>query len=584
MKLFFKILTIVLIVFVLYQSRWIFGFKYEPEYYENFYYESQYTYPQSARGISDGSLYKFIGYRLTQGENPFNINWEIPPLGKVLYGYSSKFFGNPYWFSLICYLAAIAIFFIFLLKNIKNKLAPFLGIIMLILIPHFSTQLPDTMLDLPLTLAYMVQLFFFFRYIDTKQIKDLGLAGLFLGLAAAIKPPIYIPFIMLSELLIVYLNERSWKKIVVLPFFVFAGYLLGYFVYFIYHPNPIPWIKLHKKIYDFYLGPKLTVNPLAALKELFNLGTWGFIYIAGFVSFIAGWFKYFKDRKNLKLLTLLLFSATFLVVSYFIPFFPRYLLPLSFVFAYLILYVLNNNTKIILLICLASLPFFYKSFILQTPDGDALATARFIETRADRELYRSIGPKQLETLSEKDFIKGLENFNEQLGTRKIQVTIGDRSKSEGKYYYNFKIKYFTRFGVVEDDIPFVYEDVGNQWKLDWSWDYLYKGYSPGANIRFVNIPDNRTKIYEVYIIPRLMYDWNKNLDNLSRLTGLSSVSINQNLTSVVPNDFERFVGYLQSGISASERDKIINDNGVVRIKEVLMNLNTENDTNSIRFD
>lgn len=588
MKLFLKILIVALVGFAVYQSRWVFSFKYDPEYYENFYYESQYAYPSSARGISDGTLYKFVGYRLTQGENPFNINWEIPPLGKALYGYSSRFIGNPYWFSLVSFLASLVIFFVFISRNFKNSAVPFIGVVMLILIPHFTNQISDTMLDLPLTLAYLIHIFFFFDYIDKKKIKRLILAGVFLGVAAAIKPPVYILFILLSELMIVYLNERNnpngrrWKKVLVLPVSVFAGYVLGYFVYFMRHPNPIPWLRLHQKIYDFYLGSNLNVFHPVAIKEIFNLGSWGFFYIAGLICYFIAWFKYFKNRKDLKLLTLILFSTVFLVINSYISFFPRYLLPLSFVFVSLILYVFKNKLAIPVLICILSIPFFYKSFELQNPDGDALAAARFIGTRADRELYRSINPDQLKGISENDFINTLENFNNTLGTRKIQVTVGKRSKSAGKYYYDFKIEYFTRSGVIENDVPFEYENIGGQWKLNWSWDGLYKNYTPGSSVEFVRLPGSPVAEYEVYVIPRLMYDWIKSLDVLSYLTGMTTVAINKNLTSVVPNDFERFVGYLDKGVSARERDRVVKENGAVRIREVTIDLNLERESNFIK--
>jgi hypothetical protein len=77
---------------VIFSSRQIFFFKYGPEYYENWYYHSQWNYPDSTRGISDGELYKFVGYRLIEGENPFNINYEMPPFGKSLYGLAEMYF------------------------------------------------------------------------------------------------------------------------------------------------------------------------------------------------------------------------------------------------------------------------------------------------------------------------------------------------------------------------------------------------------------------------------------------------------------------------------------------------------------
>jgi ABC-type multidrug transport system fused ATPase/permease subunit len=581
MKLLLKIIIAALIIFIIYQSRWILSFKYEPEYYENFFYESQYSYPSSARGISDGTLYKFVGYRLTQGENPFNINWEIPPFGKVLYGYSSRFLGSPFWFSLACFFTALVVFFLILSKNFKNYLIPFIGVVFLILIPHFSNQISDTMLDLPLTLAYLAHMFFFFNYIDKKKIMNLVVAGSLLGIASAIKPPIYVPFILLFELLIVYLNEKKLRRVLMLPIFVFAGYVLGYFIYFVRHPNPIPWLRLHEKIYDFYSGSKLGVNYTAAIKELFNFGTWGFVYVAGLISYCVSWTRYFKNKKDLKLLTAILFSTVFLVVNSFIPFYPRYLLPLSFTFIYLILFMFKDKLIIPLFICVLSFPFFYKAFIPSDPGGDVGATARFIETRADRELYRAINPSKRKEISENDFINTLESFNNTLGTRKIQVTIGEGNKLNNKYYYDLNVKYATRFGVVENNIPFEYENVQNQWKLNWNWDYLYKDFLPGLNVEFTKKPLQPSEIYEVYIIPRLMFDWTKNLDNLSRLTGVSSLVINQKLTSVVPNGFEKFVGYLSKDVSEVERDEIMKDNGVVRIKKVYLDPKTESESNSL---
>ena len=66
-------LIILCIGFILYYSKQVFHYQYDPEYQENLYYHSQWNYPGSARGISDGEIYKFVGYKLVQGENPYLI-------------------------------------------------------------------------------------------------------------------------------------------------------------------------------------------------------------------------------------------------------------------------------------------------------------------------------------------------------------------------------------------------------------------------------------------------------------------------------------------------------------------------------
>ncbi len=105
-----KILILIFIFLTLYFSRQIFSYKYDPEYYENYYYHSQWNIPNSVRGIGDGDLYKFVGYKLASGENPFNINYEVPPFAKLLYGISEKYFANPYIVSLFFYFCSFFCF------------------------------------------------------------------------------------------------------------------------------------------------------------------------------------------------------------------------------------------------------------------------------------------------------------------------------------------------------------------------------------------------------------------------------------------------------------------------------------------
>ena len=81
----------IIIITLAYFSRWIFLYHFDPIYWENTYYESQWNVPNSKRGIGDDGLYRYVGYRLVNnGENPFNINYEVPPLGKYTYGLSAK--------------------------------------------------------------------------------------------------------------------------------------------------------------------------------------------------------------------------------------------------------------------------------------------------------------------------------------------------------------------------------------------------------------------------------------------------------------------------------------------------------------
>lgn len=144
------------IVFIFFNSRQIFFQKYEPEYFENWYYHSQWNYPQSSRGMSDGPLYQFVGYRLTQGENPFNINFEMPPFGKYLYGLAAKYIGNAYCTTVLIYLSSLLAFFLLSLELFKNNKIILSTFLLFVTTPFVATQLRETMLDLPLMFFYLV--------------------------------------------------------------------------------------------------------------------------------------------------------------------------------------------------------------------------------------------------------------------------------------------------------------------------------------------------------------------------------------------------------------------------------------------
>ena len=120
MKKFCYFLSVIVFIFTLYSLRQIFYYRYEPAYYENWFYTSQWNIPGSTRGIADGELYKFVGYRLTQGENPFNINFEVPPLGKYLYGLAETSIGNPYWVSLF-FLSGLSFRFCLVFTGFRSR-------------------------------------------------------------------------------------------------------------------------------------------------------------------------------------------------------------------------------------------------------------------------------------------------------------------------------------------------------------------------------------------------------------------------------------------------------------------------------
>ncbi len=152
---FFYFLGLILIVGIItYFSRWIFFYKFDPVYWENAYYESQWNVPNSPRGIGDEGVYRYIGYRLVNNhENPFNVDYWVPPLGKYTYGLAAKYFSNPYLTSYIYYLGSILLFYL-ISSLVFSDNRKWMAVYLFAANPAIADQITTTMLDLPLTFFF----------------------------------------------------------------------------------------------------------------------------------------------------------------------------------------------------------------------------------------------------------------------------------------------------------------------------------------------------------------------------------------------------------------------------------------------
>lgn len=582
------ILILVTIIFILFYSRQIFFFHYEPEYYENLYYHSQWNIPNSPRGISDGMLYKFVGYRLVQGENTFYLNFEVPPFGKYLYGLFEYFIGNPYLLSLLLYLGTIVVFYLLSLELFVNKKLAVLTTFILTTTPFIATQVRDTMLDLPLTFLFLSNIFFFAKYLKRQRLIFLALAGLFLGLATGTKIGVYTPLILLLGLFLVFWASKSYLRLLNPMFYlgsVFAGYCLAYISYFIHHPNPLPWLKLHQKQLDFYLGPSSDVDYLNQWKGIFlntyqgwwgidkiSLGDWSPILPLGVLSAVVVLILAIK-RKEKNWIYIAGMTIVFLIVNTLISFWPRYLMPAIPGFVLLISYFGRKFWLILLIIAFLNLPFLVNSMTVKNYNSNSEAVSSFIAKRAYRELYRSINPVQRKSLPEDQFIETLEKFYETLGVRKIEAQTKSIEFDRDVINVKYDIKYFTDYGELTFTPEFEFHNIHNEVMVNWKWDYLWPAYNPEDQIviensilpvaairRGGNVVARPGKAEKLYIITRHV-QWPQTLDVLSELTGKNTLVTGDTLHQVVPDDFPRFVGMLNGNLGEEGKKKALDVKG-----------------------
>lgn len=420
-------ILIVLISIVAYFNRWIFVFKYEPEYWENYYYTSQWNVPNSERVISDDGLYKFVGYRLVTGENTFNINYWIPPMGKYWYGVGAKYLQNPYLISFTFYLLSLLAFWSLSKLIFKKDNLRWLSLYLWALNPLLVEQIWQTMLDLPMVLFFIVHIYFLFKFETKKSIKNLAISAIFLGLTAGTKPAYFIPMIGLIDwwwIITVQKNNR-FKNIFLYLFFVIGGYVLSYTCYFIVHPNPIPWIRLHQKVIDFQI-----INSGGGNHDVLNIFRTIFLdkykgfWVGGQEMIVKNWslvlplgtilllknvlFLKKTINQNRQILYLSLIGIGYILMCLKIEFWPRYLLFLLPILVLLIVKFFENKPLVLILILISYLPWLNYNFF-PNPKEVIGEWNQNISEKHYREAYRLLDKNSQQKINEKDWLKYWES-------------------------------------------------------------------------------------------------------------------------------------------------------------------------------
>ncbi len=421
---FFPILLLIFVAFVAYFNRHIFLFKFEPDYWENYYYESQWNVPNSQREISDEGVYRYIGYRLVNGENPFNVDYWVPPFGKYLYGLGAKYLTNPYLTSFTLYLLAILLFNSLARLLFPDKKISYPSLYLFVLNPLIVVQISQTMLDLPLLIAFLAHLLFTLQFGKNKKSQDLLLSGFFLGLMAGIKPPFYIPFIALVDLWFIWRIKGLTSCFLFLPTII-GGYLASYFCYFFRHPNPIPWLRLHQKIIDFQKGHAGSHYPLNIFTMIFlgqfkgllkasfvkmKMTEWSAVFPLGTISSLFILFKKSKPKKNLSWLYLAFLSLVYLFSNSLVDVWPRYLVPLVPLLILTTTHLFKNKSWLLYLLLLSYLPFLLPIF---SPDPKPTIEnfSQLLLSGRYRDAYQILSQSDKKEITEDQWQSSLTNLN-----------------------------------------------------------------------------------------------------------------------------------------------------------------------------
>ncbi|MCX6704909.1 MAG: hypothetical protein NT162_01050, partial [Candidatus Woesebacteria bacterium] len=142
-KLFpYIVITFLFIGFIFLKHRDIFKYKFDfnlvSEYLRSQDIEDRDDVIKNRIFLSDSNLYIASGYLYAKGEDPTKYDFQVPPLIKYLFGFSSLIFGNPFYVQIVFGLVLLWLTYFLGTKLFKNQTVAMIGTGLLLIDPVFN--------------------------------------------------------------------------------------------------------------------------------------------------------------------------------------------------------------------------------------------------------------------------------------------------------------------------------------------------------------------------------------------------------------------------------------------------------------
>jgi predicted membrane-bound dolichyl-phosphate-mannose-protein mannosyltransferase len=294
------------------------------------------------QGISDSTLYTYVGYKYLTGTSPHLLNPEHPPLAKYMIGMSVMVFGNAALGSLIAGILVLILVCVVMYEHTRSLV---LSVGTSSIIAWFSL-FGDQIVHGPQLELYQLMFFLAFFYAHTRWLKInktfyfLIASGL-LGCMLSTKTLLPFLALMSAYIFIVHLITISdRKRAIISACMLLAGsglvFTATYAYYFVHGGNVRSFIGLQKYIFLFYRTSSIPLFEFMGnyLRLIFT-GSWKFWDAARTVSSYSEWNGTWpvvfsigmgivlKQMKRLQPLTV--FILLYNIFLFITPMFPRYL-------------------------------------------------------------------------------------------------------------------------------------------------------------------------------------------------------------------------------------------------------------------
>ena len=319
------------------------------------------------KGVSDATLYTYVGYEYVNGKDPTLLNPEHPPLGKYLIGLSIRIFNNENIILLVFgFITLVTVFTIVLLSS-QSYLASSFSVFLTATHSLFVDQLiHGPQLELFQLTFFLLLILMLMLFENKRKARFLILSAFFLGCLLSVKTfaTHFVLFAMWLFILTFFSKRFKLKKWLLLHVGGVLFFISSYAVFFIKGGNFRQWLGVQKYIVVFYKQAGINmIEFLGNYLRLIFTGSWKFwsdnTPISHYSEWSFTWSIIFiltifiiikivrqKDKNDVSFLEWMLvsFITIYNLYLFIIPMFPRYLL-LLFV-PMIILISIHFNAKI----------------------------------------------------------------------------------------------------------------------------------------------------------------------------------------------------------------------------------------------
>jgi hypothetical protein len=491
---------------------------------QDLYHHSQWTIPLSTRSISDNQLYYVAAVELAGGAHPFSINPEVPPAGKYLYSLGYLLFGNPFVISLVLYVLVVCLTYAVARKLHADRVRSLFAALVISLSPAISSQVAQTMLDLPLLFFLLLHVWALLSLQESRrQWLWVLVAGIALGGFAGTKFPLFAPIVVFADLFFFWKAKKLLPGVVV---FAVAGVSFAslYAAYFGAGHSVLEWVKSLYWTLQFYLiggseHPYFQVFPgvlfgtyleravaadvastgeltSGALVQWARVREWSLVWPASLCALVVGIWNWLRKKNALSLgqQLVLVLAAMLILLLALVDFKARYffpLLPLLIAFGVSLVsfktYWQRALAGVFVVVVLLQYVFFWSS----PPSEIVKEVNRTWNAGKYQDLYSFVlpGSTGVDRATFQKVLARQFDQNLRLGQRSIGVSAREARAPElltahqlpGELEFTLQSPELT----LEGTKAIAWQKQAGEWYLVWDWSWYLDGFSPECEVELV---------------------------------------------------------------------------------------------------